>query len=146
MLGFDEFVAATAVLVALSGIAVQAYQSLRLSKARFILEINDYLNDYADARRVLKNQSHEEIIGNLNSLEYERVLDYLTSFENLNNLHDSKIISLAQISDYFGGRFFEAMESSFVQNSCEEDWFSDSYKLLYALKRKLQKNKLYPIN
>ena len=143
MFGFEESISTIAILVALIGIFIQNYSSAKIAKSRFILDINNDLNGYAETRALINNKTYKEIFKNKKSTQYERLLDYLTLFENLHHLYASKVVSLEDISEYFGGRFSELMECDFVKNHDEDQEFLKMYELLFNLKKSLAEDGLY---
>jgi hypothetical protein len=129
--------------IAILFVWLQLRQNHRLERASFTNTLNSELNQFIDARVLLKTCNTKEKVQNLSDENYERILDYLTSFENIRWMVNQKVLTIVEAKDFFGGRFYEAFYSVFFQTKCEEDKdFKLMYRMIFELDVKFTKSSL----
>ena len=117
-------------IIALIFVWLQLRQNYRLSRASFINSINSELNQFAKVRVFLRNFEEDGEIDQIRGQDYERTLDYLTSFENIYWMINLNVLRVDEAKEYFGSRFYEAFHSSFFIRKCDED---ESFRLMYSI-------------
>ena len=97
-------------------LAVEISQSRKITEADFIADLNASFvtnEDYKRAYTMFENYDFE----NLPDLDMENIhiSNYLTFFETFQLLLESETLSMRQLNDLFGYRFFLAVHNPYVQ-------------------------------
>lgn len=97
-------------------LAVEISQSRKITEADFIADLNESFvtnEDYKRAYTMFENYDFE----NLPDLDMENIhiSNYLTFFETFQLLLESETLTMRQLNDLFGYRFFLAVHNPYVQ-------------------------------
>jgi len=121
--------------IGLTIIWYQLRQSGSSAKATLILQINRDLNSYSDIGALLAAGSNLNLAEELNALQRERLLDYISYFEGIYISYQRGLFSLSEINDYFAGRFFRLCNNTGVQQSIllNSSDYSDIFRPIFKL-------------
>ncbi len=135
----SDFIQVVSMLSAILGVvllALEMYQSRKISEADFLSELNSSFvtnEDYKTAYILFENYDFE----NLPDIEMDNVQisNYLTFFEIFQLLIDRGTLTIEMLNDLFGYRFFIAVHNPYVQKR-KLVKSPENFRNLYLLEKK----------
>lgn len=133
---FEDYLSIVLALFSVLLVAIELYQSRKISEANFLAELNTSFvtnNDYKKAYTLLDEYDfakQDEI-----DLKRIEISNYLTFFEVFQLLLNKNTVTIDMLDDLFGYRFFIAVHNPYIQKE-KLIKSPDNFRNLYLLEKK----------